>query len=1609
MTDTRKAQLEIGVNSGPAEEGFKRIQSQGKAMADGLGASADKAGKAVSGIGDGAAKAAQKVDRETSKIQASLQRANAAYEAGAKGTAKYWETLARNRGADLPTLRPLLDEMRALEIAQGKVGVSAAQTAAAMRNVPAQFTDIITSLQGGQAPMTVLFQQGGQLKDMFGGIGNAAKALGGYVLGLVNPFTVLAAAAGAVGVAWYQGSKEAEAYNKALILSGNAVGTTAGQLQTMARSMSGFGTTQGAAAEALATFAQSANVGKNNLESFTLAAMRFSKVTGQSVGDVAKQFADLAKDPLQATIKLNEGMNYLSMATYTAIKALQEQGKATEAAALAQKAFADAGTDIGKNYQASLGTLERGWNAVAKAVSGAWDAVKNVGREAGPEGQLQALQTGLAASVKKRAEIGSDSAFAPELDKQIARLREQESILQSTVREIRKGVDLRAQEAEQVKARAEADKDGLKYLNDQQRMQRDIAQQSGALRRAKASEAEIEERIAQIKASYAKKDAGGTRGDSELTAIRAKIEATKEYATRLANLGITNPKLTDAEQQVIKIQQELQGSITGTARAQKELALAEAGRLINLEITARGLERSRGEYDAMVSATAKSADTIAQQAAQQEAANLVFGKGTTAVQAYTLALLKNQLAEAEGSDRFTAQYIAALQLKIDAQERFVKALNAADYKTLNAGLDEWLRSSTEAGKLYADEARLAGLTSLERAKVVARRQVELQLAKEISKIDQSTLGDAEKEALRQKARDTATVASATATAKAVQDEWTKVSDQINQSLTDALMRGFENGKTFAQNLKDTVINMFKTMVLRPIVQGVLAPVSGAIAGAMGYSNTAMAGTSQAAQMMNIGSSMSNLYSTITGSFAALGDKVAFAAQDIGAWLTTNTTGVLNEAGASLMSNAGAIGTGASYAGGALVGYGVGKAISGKYTTSAGKDTLETAGVIVGSILGGPIGGAIGGAIGGLVNRAFGTGPREVTAAGIRGTFSASGADVRQFETWKKDGGWFRSNKGGTDFTAINSELGQFLDGAVRMTSSATKAYANAIGLSADAVSGFSKAIDISLQGLDAAGQEKAIAAAISGFGEDMAKAVIGDAGKALQRQGETASAALVRLATSLGGVNDVLKMLGQTALQISLTGASAASSLVDAFGGIDAYAASASQYLESYYTDAERTTIAQKNLSDALAQYGLRLPASTQQYRALVEAQNLSTDSGRKAYAMLLQLAPAFAGVTGQLEQTYAAAISAGKPQTLAGLQGDVEKQFAAAQATLYGGVEKTLKLVIGTFSIWGQTFARVERKWVDVPIRLAASLPKTIDEFEKLVSAQDQTTEAGKKARQALMDMAPAFVQLIQAQEQAKAAIAQQRQGLQDQLDTLLGNTAALRARERAALDESNRALYDQIQALKDSQAAAQAATEAEKARVDAIKSASTTVLDEIKRLRGVTGQSTDKAYLQAQFATLTGQARAGDAAALAKLPEVSQAIEQASKITAATSLDMARMRAWLAGSLSDTIRALGLSVPAFAAGGTHTGGLRLVGERGPELEVTGPARYLSAADTMAALQGGGSNAALVAEVRALREEMQGLRAEARATAVSTSKTARTLDRVTQGTDSLMTQQVTA
>jgi lambda family phage tail tape measure protein len=270
-------------------------------------------------------------------------------------------------------------------------GLSAKQLAANLRGVPAQFTDIAVSLQAGQNPLTVFLQQGGQLKDMFGGLGPAAKALGGYVVGLINPFTVAAAAAAALALAYKQGSDETTAFSTALTMSGNAAGTTKDQLATLAQGVSQSVGTIGAAAQVLAQLASSGRIPVESFDSIAIAALKMQEATGKAAEETVKDFEKLAKDPVKYSRELNESLNYLTTSTYAQIEALARQGDAQGAANLAEQAYADALTTRANKIQGDLGYIEGAWQIVKNAAKDAWDAMLDVGRESTIEQKLKTL------------------------------------------------------------------------------------------------------------------------------------------------------------------------------------------------------------------------------------------------------------------------------------------------------------------------------------------------------------------------------------------------------------------------------------------------------------------------------------------------------------------------------------------------------------------------------------------------------------------------------------------------------------------------------------------------------------------------------------------------------------------------------------------------------------------------------------------------------------------------------------------------------------------------------------------------------------------------------------------------------------------------------------------------------------------------------------------------------------------------------------------------------------------------------------------------------------------------------------------------------------------
>lgn len=259
-----------------------------------------------------------------------------------------------------------------------KYGLSQKQQVAAMRGVPAQITDIFISLQGGQNPLTVLLQQGGQLKDMFGGLVPAVRALGTALLGLVNPYTVVAGIVGTLLYTYLQVEQRANSFNKALILTGQSSTLAASELQTSVDALDRFANITGReAAGALAQFAATGLVARDNLELLSRAALDMESITGKAVKDTVAEYAEIAKDPVNAILRLNESEHFLTASVYERIKALQESGDIEAAAALAQQTRAQEQIERAREVTESLGLVSGAWHEIKESTGEAFDEAVN--------------------------------------------------------------------------------------------------------------------------------------------------------------------------------------------------------------------------------------------------------------------------------------------------------------------------------------------------------------------------------------------------------------------------------------------------------------------------------------------------------------------------------------------------------------------------------------------------------------------------------------------------------------------------------------------------------------------------------------------------------------------------------------------------------------------------------------------------------------------------------------------------------------------------------------------------------------------------------------------------------------------------------------------------------------------------------------------------------------------------------------------------------------------------------------------------------------------------------------------------------------------------------
>jgi hypothetical protein len=1191
MSDiVNNATIMITADASGVEAGLRKVDDAtaktGRNL-DNLESSAKKTTAALEGVantpgmeaaGDGAGVAAGRMDRATKNMADSIQRTLATMNAGAKGSAQYYEALANSRGLNVNALRPYLDQLdemtkksalaadaqrklddstRFLDSLRSRtegIGKSASELAALRAEqlgVSDAAADMIAKLreqeEAGESSFSSLSNLAEGAKVAFLAVAATVAAVGATAAVMVSD--AINDLADLDGMAQKTGSS-VESLSKIQRLAavfGEDMGGIDGALTKLSRGMAGVDEDSNKVAKSLKTLGLSSRDAAGGLRDPSVVLVEVAKslqnyrddagktalvnnLIGKSGADILPFLNDLAEN--------YDGVAGTSGAAAAAAAAFQDEigflklevkELATSAAVALAPALRDVAGAFSDVYK-QQGTIKKGeWSSWADDLglgfAKAADAIATFARS-----------TGVAWDVMKGVRAG----FAIVND--IALISPVEAVYESF-----KGGDGLKDVKKSYADLKQAIADGMKSVEDLNSAPSDQFE--------KAYRDRVRSRVAAPAAPSAgagEKPKPSLPKETSDVAAKEAAKALTEYEALLdringKSVGL-DPAFYDNLAKLYKGYQagkqslsEYVGTVEKYIGMQPFAKQAEEDRLRALKEVSdfqdsysKGLEATSAVY-------AKRAQDAEDEAKRNEELASTYGLTKSAIEALELARLQEQLAQRS---------------------------------TLGLTLDE-----------IENLEKLIGLKQRNAAAVAAMEQVDA--------------------------------------AKKAAEEWKRASDSIEQSLTDALLRGFESGKGFGQNMVDTLKNMFSTLVLRPTIQATLAPVSNSVSSMLpGMPSNGVSGSTGSAG--NLTQSVSSLYNSFKsgGSFEkSVAEGVQTGFDKIG-----------------LSSGSGAPGQAAQWAGragGVVAGYMAGNAInagiSGGYETGSGFMTAQKVGTAVASFIGGPIGGAIAGAVGGLINRAFGRKDKEVTGTALNGTFGAAGFAGSTDTSWKQEGGWFRSDKRGVDKVSVDAATIQQFTAGYDALKFASADFASTLGIDAEWIKSRSQSMSIAL-GADGEANKKAIADFFVNVGDTIAREVLPTISQ-FAKEGEGASATLERVAVNYAMIETALSSLGKSFGPVGAGSIAARERLIELSGGLEAFARNTAAFEENYFTAGERNAQVLKRVTEQMAGLGLAGVDTRQEFRQIVLGLDLATDAGARQYAALMDLQGAFAQVTPEIQE----------------------------------------------------------------------------------------------------------------------------------------------------------------------------------------------------------------------------------------------------------------------------------------------------------------------------------------------------------------------------------------
>lgn len=280
---------------------------------------------------------------------------------------------------------PFIQQLKAQEKQMGLAGLTAGQYSQAMRMLPAQITDVVTSLASGMPIWLVAIQQGGQIKDSFGGISNTFKVLMSYLTPARILIGGVVGTVAALAKAGYDAYDSQRTLQKALIMTGGYAGSSATEIKSLVDEIAGSAAvaTSGQILEVATAVAKTGKFTKDELKTITKATADWVATTGESTEKVIGYFEKIAKDPIKGLAELNESFNFLDKGQLTYIATLEKTKGKIEAVEYATELFAKMMKDRSDEIAESATPLEKMWIDIKQWASEAWEEVGIVTLTAG--------------------------------------------------------------------------------------------------------------------------------------------------------------------------------------------------------------------------------------------------------------------------------------------------------------------------------------------------------------------------------------------------------------------------------------------------------------------------------------------------------------------------------------------------------------------------------------------------------------------------------------------------------------------------------------------------------------------------------------------------------------------------------------------------------------------------------------------------------------------------------------------------------------------------------------------------------------------------------------------------------------------------------------------------------------------------------------------------------------------------------------------------------------------------------------------------------------------------------------------------------------------------